>query len=123
MVPFIDDMPAAFARADLVICRAGAGAVAELAAAGKPAILVPLPTAADEHQLRNAEAFEQGRRRAYWCWIGKWTAAGSSKRCAEAVVRNRNYLKRMGDQARKLAHPEAARRAADLVEASLSLTI
>jgi UDP-N-acetylglucosamine--N-acetylmuramyl-(pentapeptide) pyrophosphoryl-undecaprenol N-acetylglucosamine transferase len=59
VAPFIDDMPAAFARADLVICRAGAGAVAELAAAGKPSILVPLPTAADQHQLRNAEAFQK----------------------------------------------------------------
>ena len=57
IVPFIDDMPAAFAQADLVICRAGAGAVAELAAAGKPSVLVPLPHAADQHQLRNAEAF------------------------------------------------------------------
>ncbi len=62
VVPFIDDMPAAFARADLVICRAGAGAVAELAAAGKPSILVPLPHAADQHQLRNAEAFQKAGR-------------------------------------------------------------
>src|SRR5271165_6949746 len=57
--PFIDDMPAAFARADLVICRSGAGAVAELAAAGKPSILVPFPHSTDEHQLHNAEAFQK----------------------------------------------------------------
>ncbi len=56
VVPFLDDMPRAFAEADLVVCRAGAGAVAELAAAGKPALLVPFPYAADQHQLRNAEA-------------------------------------------------------------------
>ena len=49
--PFIDDMPAAFAPADLIVCRSGAGAVAELAAAGKPAILVPFPFAADDHQM------------------------------------------------------------------------
>jgi UDP-N-acetylglucosamine--N-acetylmuramyl-(pentapeptide) pyrophosphoryl-undecaprenol N-acetylglucosamine transferase len=54
VVRFVDDMPAAFAEADLVICRAGAGAVAELAAAGKPAILVPYPYAADDHQAKNA---------------------------------------------------------------------
>src|SRR5206468_2302469 len=53
VVPFIDDMPAAFAQADLVVCRSGAGAMAELAAAGKPSVLVPLPTAADDHQLYN----------------------------------------------------------------------
>src|ERR1041385_6931931 len=56
---FINDMPGAFAQADLVLSRAGMGAVSELAAAGKPSILVPLPTAADHHQLRNAEAFEK----------------------------------------------------------------
>src|ERR1700739_1907356 len=56
---FLTDMPGAFAEADLVISRAGIGAVSELAAAGKPAILVPLPTASDQHQLRNAEAFEK----------------------------------------------------------------
>ena len=50
VVAFISDMPAAFADADLVVCRAGAGAVSELAAAGKPSILVPFPFAADDHQ-------------------------------------------------------------------------
>ncbi len=56
---FIPDMPAAFAQADLVVCRSGAGAVSELAAAGKPSILIPFPFAADQHQLKNAEAFER----------------------------------------------------------------
>jgi len=51
---FIDDMAAAYAWADLVVCRAGAMTVAELAAAGVGAILVPLPTAADDHQTANA---------------------------------------------------------------------
>ena len=70
VVPFIADMPAAFAQADLIVCRSGAGAVAELAAAGKPSILVPFPFAADQHQLKNAEAFARaGRPR--WCWTGK----------------------------------------------------
>ena len=59
VVPFIADMPAAFAAADLIVCRAGAGAVSELAAAGKPSILVPFPFAADDHQTRNAEAMER----------------------------------------------------------------
>ncbi len=60
IAPFFDDMPGMFAQADLVISRAG-GMVSELAAAGKPSILVPLPTAADQHQLRNAEAFRKSR--------------------------------------------------------------
>ena len=49
-------MPAAFARADLVVCRSGASTVAEIAAAGKPAVFVPFPRAADDHQRVNAEA-------------------------------------------------------------------
>src|SRR5580658_7860088 len=53
---FIPNMPQAFAEADVVVCRSGMGTVSELAAAGKPSILVPLPTASDQHQLRNAEA-------------------------------------------------------------------
>src|SRR5438094_1008516 len=53
---FINDMPAFFARADLLVCRSGASTVAEVTAAGKPAIFVPFPRAADDHQKRNAEA-------------------------------------------------------------------
>ena len=56
---FLTDMPRAFAEADLVVSRAGMGAVSELAAAGKPSILVPLPGASDQHQLKNAQAFER----------------------------------------------------------------
>jgi UDP-N-acetylglucosamine--N-acetylmuramyl-(pentapeptide) pyrophosphoryl-undecaprenol N-acetylglucosamine transferase len=53
--PFIDDMPAAYAWADLVVCRSGASTVAELAAAGCAALLVPFPAAVDDHQTRNGE--------------------------------------------------------------------
>jgi UDP-N-acetylglucosamine--N-acetylmuramyl-(pentapeptide) pyrophosphoryl-undecaprenol N-acetylglucosamine transferase len=55
LVPFIEDMAEAYAWADLVICRAGALTIAELAAAGVGAILVPFPAAVDDHQTRNAE--------------------------------------------------------------------
>jgi UDP-N-acetylglucosamine--N-acetylmuramyl-(pentapeptide) pyrophosphoryl-undecaprenol N-acetylglucosamine transferase len=54
---FIDDMAAAYAQADVVVARAGALTLAELAIAGKPAILLPLPTAADDHQSKNAARF------------------------------------------------------------------
>src|SRR3954451_7550547 len=60
VVRFIADMPAAFAAADLIVCRSGAGAVSELAAAGRPSVLVPFPFAADDHQTRNAEAMQRG---------------------------------------------------------------
>jgi len=53
---FIQDMAAAFAEAALIVCRSGASTVAEVAAAGKPAIFIPFPFAADDHQTKNAEA-------------------------------------------------------------------
>src|ERR1019366_9025584 len=58
--PFIDDMPGAFARADLLVCRSGASTVAEITAAGKPPIFVPLPTAAHDHQTQNAATLADG---------------------------------------------------------------
>ena len=59
MVAFIESMDTAYAAADLVICRAGATTVAELTALGKPAIFVPYPYAADDHQRANAEVLVQ----------------------------------------------------------------
>ncbi len=59
VVPFIDDVARAYASASFVICRAGASTLAELAAIGRPAILVPFPFAADDHQAKNAESFER----------------------------------------------------------------
>jgi len=56
VAPFLDNMSARFAEADLIVSRAGAGAVAEIAAAGAASLLVPLPFAADDHQRKNAAA-------------------------------------------------------------------
>ena len=111
---FLTDMPRAFAEADLVISRAGMGAVSELAAAGKPSILVPLPTASDQHQLRNAEAFEKaGAARLVP------DAEMNGVRLVEEVMRLKGepgLLERMGQAARAFARPGAARRAADVLE-------
>ncbi len=117
VVPFIEDMPDAFRRADLVVCRAGAGAVAELAAAGKPAILVPLPTAADEHQLRNAEALEKAG--AAVLVLDKDMDGGRFFEEVAKLQAQPELLRRMGERARTLAHPDAAIRAADVVESTI----
>jgi UDP-N-acetylglucosamine--N-acetylmuramyl-(pentapeptide) pyrophosphoryl-undecaprenol N-acetylglucosamine transferase len=114
VVPFIADMPAAFAAADLVVCRAGAGAVSELAAARKPAILVPFPFAADDHQTRNAEAIERAG-------AGRMIrdAEMSGRKLFETVAElasGAGVLERMGEAARRLARPGAARRAAEILE-------
>ena len=119
VVPFIDDMPAAFARADIVVCRAGAGATAELAAAGKPAILVPLPTAADNHQFHNAEAFQSaGAAR-----LVPDNEMDGARLCREItkLAADRQLLTYMGNKARTFAHPNAARTAADVLEQAASV--
>ncbi len=105
--PFIDDMPQAFARADLLLCRSGASTVAEITAAGKPAIFVPFPRAADDHQRRNAEALVKAGAA---LMIAEADLAPA--RLVEAVtslLRDRRLLARMGQAARALAHPDAAR--------------
>ena len=56
---FITDMPAAYAEADLVVCRAGATSLAEITAAGKPSVLIPYPYAANDHQTQNAEVMAE----------------------------------------------------------------
>lgn len=112
--PFLEDMAGAFAAADLVVGRAGMGTVTELAAAGKPSILVPLPTASDQHQLHNAQALEQaGAARMVL------DAELSGERLVEEVTRlakEPGLLEKMGQAARSFAKPGAAQRAADVLE-------
>lgn len=112
--PFFHDMPAAFAQADLIISRAGAGAVSELAAAGKPSILVPLPTAADDHQLRNAQAMEHAGA-ARLVLDAEW----SGRRFVDEVrglLTEPGRMEKMSAAARAFAKPDAARRAAEVLE-------
>lgn len=114
VTPFLDDMPAAFAAADLIIARSGAGAVAELAAAGKPSLLVPFPYAADDHQLRNAEAMERsGAARLIPDRDFDGTRLVAELESALAAP---DRLIAMSQSARRLARPGAAPRAAGLLE-------
>jgi UDP-N-acetylglucosamine--N-acetylmuramyl-(pentapeptide) pyrophosphoryl-undecaprenol N-acetylglucosamine transferase len=104
---FIEDMPAAFARADLVVCRSGASTVAEITAAGKPAIFVPFPRAADDHQRVNAEALA-GSGAAVVVEESKLEGVWLAETIA-ALLGDPRRLEAMGDAARGLAHPDAAR--------------
>jgi UDP-N-acetylglucosamine--N-acetylmuramyl-(pentapeptide) pyrophosphoryl-undecaprenol N-acetylglucosamine transferase len=112
---FLDDMPQRFAAADLVLSRSGASTVAELAAAGKPAVLIPFPQAADDHQRRNAEVMAQ---------------AGAAELLPEAELTGEKLedrlvglltepekLRAMSNKARGLAHPDAAERIAGMAVA------
>jgi UDP-N-acetylglucosamine--N-acetylmuramyl-(pentapeptide) pyrophosphoryl-undecaprenol N-acetylglucosamine transferase len=104
---FIDDMPGAFARADLLICRSGASTVAEVTAAGKPAVFVPFPRAADDHQKRNAEALERARA-AVMLEESRLTSESLVDAVSELFT-DPSRLQKMGDAARKLSHLNAAR--------------
>ena len=110
--PFLNDMPTRFAQAHLVMARSGASTVAELAAAGKPALLIPFAAAADDHQTRNAEVM-----------VKAGAAAMLAERDLEtpdtlldALARLLNApdtLAAMSAAARTQAHPHAAERIAD----------
>src|SRR5271166_5313256 len=104
--PFIDEMPGAFARADLLLCRSGASTVAEITAAAKPAIFIPLPTAADDHQTHNAMALAEGNAA---CLLpqSKLTGERLVKEIA-TLLRDRQQLTRMSEAARRFANPNAA---------------
>lgn len=103
---FIDDMPGMFAQSSLLICRSGASTVAEVAAAGKPAILVPFPAAADDHQKRNAEALVKAGA-AVMLEQSSLTRQNLVETVC-ALLRDRARLNKMGESARKLSHPDAA---------------
>lgn len=112
--PYIADMVTEVAKADLVISRAGATTCSELAAAGRPSIMIPLPTAADDHQRKNAEAMQ---------------AAGASRMLLQSdltgvsltaaiqdLIREPGELADMGRAAKGLGREDAAERTVDLIE-------
>jgi UDP-N-acetylglucosamine--N-acetylmuramyl-(pentapeptide) pyrophosphoryl-undecaprenol N-acetylglucosamine transferase len=112
---FIEDMPGALAEVDLVVSRAGATAVAELAAAGRAALLIPFPAATDQHQMENARVLERA---------GAARVLVQSELTPERLVTETRELlaapETLGGMeacARRLARPDAAARIADLVEA------
>jgi len=110
--PFIDDMAGAYGWADLVVCRAGALTLAELAAAGAASVLVPFPFAVDDHQTANARA-----------WVNAGAAlllpeneAGAERLAAllGELLGDRARLLAMAQAARTLAKPDATARIADV---------
>lgn len=109
---FLDDMPERFAEASLILCRSGSS-VAELAAAGKPSLLVPFPRAADDHQRRNAEAFAR---------VGAAAMLLDAEMTPERLLReltmmlqDKASLRSMAERARTLARPDALTRIGAMV--------
>ena len=114
LAPFFDDMPARLGAAHLVVCRAGASTIAELAAAGRPAILVPLPIAADDHQSANGRALVAADA-AIMIAQEEFTAERLARELA-TLMGETAQLERRAAAARKFARPDSAQALADLVE-------
>lgn len=110
--PFIDDMAAAYAWADLVVCRAGALTVSELAGAGVAALLVPYPYAVDDHQSANARYLSEADA-AFLIPQRDLDVAALQRLLTElAGEQGRSRLAQMAMAARRLAYPEATREVA-----------
>ncbi len=103
---FIEDMATAYARADLVVCRAGATTLAELATVGKPSILIPYPFAADDHQRANAEIWV--RQGAAEMILDRELSGEVLAAKIFALVTDPERLQSLSRNAAKLARPEAA---------------
>lgn len=111
---YLDDMMNEFASADLIICRAGATTSAELVAAGKAAIMIPFPLAADDHQRRNAEAL-QSAGAARMILQRDLTGARLAEEIA-SLIASPDEVNRIEAASRKLARRDAAAATVDLIE-------
>ena len=112
--PFISNMPAEFEKADLIVSRAGATTCAELSAAGKASIMIPLPTAADDHQRKNAEALQSGGASKMIL-----QADLSGERLADEIGKlfeSPEAITAMEHAAKAMSREDAAEKTADLIE-------
>lgn len=110
---FLDDMPSAFARADVVLCRSGASTCAELAASGCVSVFVPFPFATDDHQTRNAQAFVE--RGAAEMILQKELTEEKLVSTLAPLLNDDTRRAKMSDAARGLAHPNATAEIAQMI--------
>jgi UDP-N-acetylglucosamine--N-acetylmuramyl-(pentapeptide) pyrophosphoryl-undecaprenol N-acetylglucosamine transferase len=111
VTPFIDDMATAYARADLIVCRAGATTIAEVTACGKACIFVPYPYATDDHQRKNAEALVG--REAGFMILDRDLSGETLASLIDELSRNPEKLGAVGENAAALARPDAAKAIVD----------
>lgn len=111
---YISDMVSEFEKTDLIISRAGATTCAEVAAAGKVAIMIPLPTAADDHQRKNAEALEKGG--AAKMILQKDLTGESLAEVIKEFINSPEKISEMEKNAKKMAKEDAASATVDLIE-------
>jgi UDP-N-acetylglucosamine--N-acetylmuramyl-(pentapeptide) pyrophosphoryl-undecaprenol N-acetylglucosamine transferase len=120
LAPFFADLPQRLASAHLVIARSGASTVAELAAIGRPSILIPYPYAADDHQTANARAFEAAGA----CIVIPHAdfLAGTVARHLQGLFAEPRRLAGMAEAAHSAGRPDAAAALADIVSELISPT-
>jgi UDP-N-acetylglucosamine--N-acetylmuramyl-(pentapeptide) pyrophosphoryl-undecaprenol N-acetylglucosamine transferase len=106
VAPFFDEMATVTAEADVVLCRAGATTVAELTVLGKPAVFVPFPFAADDHQVRNAQSLV--RAGAAEMILEKDLSGSGLAERLESLRGRPERLARMGERSKRLGRPDAA---------------
>ena len=111
---FIYDMDNAYACADMVVCRSGALTLAEVSALGKPAVLIPYPFAANNHQEHNARSFEKAG--AAKVVVDKDATGGRLASEIKALLGDRKLLDDMATKSRALGHPDAAARVLGLIK-------
>lgn len=112
--PFFKDMPARYEWAHLVVCRSGASSVAEIEAAGRPALMIPLPNSIDDHQRANARSLSD--RGAGWVLDENDCSPQSLAERLTQILSDPEGLQRAAENARSLARIDAAERLADVVE-------
>lgn len=119
IVPFVEDMPAAIAWADVVVSRSGASAISEICAIGRASILIPYPHAAGAHQFKNAMALANAG--AAVCLESRFATPSVIAEQLVQVAKNRIRLMQMCRAAQKVGRPNAANRiASDLLELGTS---
>lgn len=109
--PFFQDVARQYASADIVICRAGATTIAEITAMGKPALFIPFPYAADDHQVRNARALAAASAADMMLETGL-TGSAIAKRLA-AYTADKTRLAEMARCSKALGRPDAAEKIVD----------
>jgi UDP-N-acetylglucosamine--N-acetylmuramyl-(pentapeptide) pyrophosphoryl-undecaprenol N-acetylglucosamine transferase len=112
VVPFIDDTAQAFANADLIICRAGASTVTEIAAVGAAAIFVPLPSAVDDHQTQNALYLVKSKA----AWLQPQRELTPQKLANEILKMDRNILLETAEKSKNMSMQSAVKMIVDACE-------
>jgi UDP-N-acetylglucosamine--N-acetylmuramyl-(pentapeptide) pyrophosphoryl-undecaprenol N-acetylglucosamine transferase len=107
VTPFISDMAAEYAQADLIICRAGATTIAEVTACGKTCLFIPFPHAVDDHQRRNAEALL--KKDACFMMLERELTGETLAETISTLAKDPDLVRRTGELAFSLARMDAAR--------------